>query len=131
MKATWTHHIVHPRGSGVDQPRTISNSDNAKSNRPTAHTAQASRAAARWSILPTTPRLGSGSRLSAVAPICVLCQPHPTPLASPDRYERRYGEEVPEERSEDPWRTSDTTLPGTWVNRPWALLRACPLHAVD
>jgi hypothetical protein len=36
---------IHPCGNGVEKPRRISSSDNAKSNRPTVHTDQANQAA--------------------------------------------------------------------------------------
>src|SRR5215207_3349753 len=50
----WSRHGLHPLGSGVDQPKTISTRVNAMSNRLTAHTDQASHAAARVLIPPTS-----------------------------------------------------------------------------
>src|SRR5918994_5434220 len=51
-ETAWSGHEVHPLGSGVDQPRTISTRAKPTSNRHTAHTDQATQAAVRWLILP-------------------------------------------------------------------------------
>jgi hypothetical protein len=63
-----SRHGVHPRGSGVDQPRRISASDNAEIDKTKAQTTHASRVAARSLVWPT-PR--SCSFVSyATIPLC-------------------------------------------------------------
>src|SRR5215210_9150322 len=57
----WSRQGLHPPGSGVDQPRTMSTRANAISSRLTEHTDQTAQAAARR-LIPPIPRSCSLAR---------------------------------------------------------------------
>src|SRR5215203_6710702 len=81
VSIAYPRHMYQPFGSGVAQPRRITTNENAMTNRLTAHTDQASQAAARGVISPI-PRLRSF--------VPSVTTPHSTALLSPERYDKRY-----------------------------------------